>query len=173
MIKILKYPFRRMAILITGALLAFAAPARASDLPIPIAVAEFDYFDSSGEATNQQAQHQARLQAFARDIRADLAQGGKYRIVSLACAQSPCSAAGSDPKELLESARRAGAELLLYGGIHKMSTLIQFARAQVVDLRADRLVFDRQLSFRGDSDESWRRAEQFLAQDLNSQNFKR
>src|SRR5215470_11966058 len=173
MIKILKYPFRRMAFLITGALLAFAAPARASDPPIPIAVAEFDYFDSSGEATNQEVQHQARLQAFARDIRADLAQSGKYRIVSLACAQSHCSAAGLDPKELLESARRVGAELLLYGGIHKMSTLIQFARAQVVDLRADRLVFDRQLSFRGDSDESWRRAEQFLAQDLNSQNFKR
>jgi len=171
MIKILKYLFCQMALLIAGALLALATPARAGDPPIAIAVAEFDYFDSSGEATNQEAQHQARLKAFARDIRADLAQSGRYRIVNLACTQNPCSAGESDPKELLESARRAGAELLLYGGIHKMSTLIQFARAQVVDLKADRLVFDRQLSFRGDSDESWRRAEQFLAQDLNSHNF--
>jgi len=36
---------------------------RSEDLkapPIPIAVADFDYFDTSGEPTNQQAEHQAR-----------------------------------------------------------------------------------------------------------------
>jgi Protein of unknown function (DUF2380) len=140
--------------------------------PIAMAVAEFDYSDSSGEANDQRAAHRARLQAFASNIRTDLAHSGKYRIVTLSCPQEGCSAGELDPKDLLEAARHAGAEFLLYGGIHKMSTLIQFARAQVVDLRADRLIFDRQLSFRGDSDEAWRRAEQFLAQDLTGQNFK-
>lgn len=149
-------------------------PAWANDPPtrtIPIAVAGFDYIDTSGEARNQEAEHQARLQTFMRTIRADLADSGKFRIVEFACPKESCSAAQANAEQLIEDARRAGARLLLYGGIRKMSTLIQNAKAQVIDVEANQLVFDRLLSFRGDSDEAWQHAEQFLVRDLVSKDF--
>ena len=117
---------------------------------------------------NQQAEHEARLRAFVDMLRADLEQDGHYRIVTLECRQSPCTAGQSDAASLVESARAAGARLLLYGGIHKMSTLIQHVKVQVVDLQTNKLVFDRLISFRGDTDESWQHAGRFLVRDLRS-----
>jgi hypothetical protein len=148
------------------------SPARSEEgkaPPIPIAVADFDYFDTSGEPTNQQAEHQARLQAFADAIRADLARDGRYRVVTLSCPQTRCAAAELPPAELLEKARSAGANRLLYGGIQKMSTLIQNAKVQVVDVAENKLRFDRLITFRGDTDESWQRAERFIVRDLISE----
>ena len=64
-------------------------------------------------------------------------------------------------KKAMEAAR-----LLLYGGVHKMSTLVQFGKAQIVDLESDKVVFDRTITFRGDNAEAWQRAGEFLAEDL-------
>lgn len=133
---------------------------------IPLAIADFDYTDTSGEAADQREAHAARLAEFTALLREELAASGKYRIVTLACAKPPCSAARSDPAELIEAARAAGAQVLLYGGIHKMSTLVQFGKAQAIDLEADKLVFDQAISFRGDNAEAWRRAGMFLAEQL-------
>jgi hypothetical protein len=146
--------------------------ARSDDVkapPIPIAVADFDYFDTSGEPTNQQAEHQARLQAFTNAIRADLERDGRYRVVTLSCPQTRCAASELAPADLLEKARLAGANRLLYGGIQKMSTLIQNAKVQVVDIAENKLRFDRLITFRGDTDESWQRAERFIVKDLISE----
>lgn len=145
-----------------------AAPAQAEEAAIPLAIADFDYTDTSGEAADQRAAHAARLATFTALLAEELAASGKYRVVTLACAEPPCSAARSDPAELIEAARAAGAQVLLYGGIHKMSTLIQMGKAQAVDLKADKLVFDQTLSFRGDDDEAWRRAGMFLVEQLVS-----
>ncbi len=61
------------------------------------------------------------------------------------------------------AARATGARLLVCGGVHKMSTLVQWGKLHVVDLAADRLLLDRNFSFRGDSDEAFRRAAEFVA----------
>jgi hypothetical protein len=156
-------------------MLILSTPLRGDDAqarPIAMAVADFDYTDTSGEPTNQQSEHEARLQVFSRTIRDDLASSGKYRIVTLVCGPSPCSGP-ADPAGFMENARRAGAKLLLYGGIHKMSTLIQNAKVQVIDIEANKLLFDRLISFRGDTDEAWQRAERFLVRELVSQDFPR
>lgn len=160
--------FGRMVAGLTAAWLLglAAASAESSTRALSIAVAELDYTDSSGEVRDQSGKHEALLRAFAESLRHDLARSGKYRIVILSCDPDPCSAARSDPQKLLGLARDAGAELLLYGGIHKMSTLVQWAKVQVVDARTDRLVLDRLLTFRGDDERAWQRAETFLATDL-------
>jgi hypothetical protein len=49
-----------------------------------------------------------------------------------------------------------------------MSTLVQFGKAQVVDLETDQVVFDRTISFRGDNEEVWTRAAKFLLGQLLS-----
>jgi hypothetical protein len=139
--------------------------------PVAVAVADFDYIDTSGEVLDQERVHAQRLRALAQQVREGLDHSGRYRVVTLACDPAPCSVGRTDPAELLAKARAVGARLLLYGGIQKMSTLIQYGNAQVVDLDADRLVFNRNISFRGDNDEAWRRAAQFLVADLVKENL--
>jgi Protein of unknown function (DUF2380) len=139
--------------------------AHAAD-PIPLAIAAFDYSDTSGEAQDQAAAHAARLEGFTDLLRDQLSATGKYRIVPLSCAKPRCSAGTLDAQSLTDAARQAGARLLLYGGVHKMSTLIQFGKAQVADLDSDKVVYDRTISFRGDDDNAWKRAGEFLADDL-------
>src|SRR5262245_28507193 len=103
--------------------------------PIPVAVAEFDYQDTSGEVLDQQAKHEAQLRSFSESIRAGLESSGKYRVVPLVCEPMPCRAGDLDAEALISAARKAGAQQLLFGGIHKMSTLVQFAKIQVLDLK--------------------------------------
>ena len=68
--------------------------------------------------------------------------------------------------ELLKTAHAAGADFLLVGGIHKMSTLVQWAKAEVIDLRSGQIVLDKLFTFRGDTDQAWRRAEEFISNEL-------
>lgn len=142
---------------------------RAETAPIPIAVLEFDYLDTSGEIRDQAATHSALLEQFVGTLRNDLQASRRYQVVSMTCELDPCSITQTDPSQLLQAARRAGAKLLLFGGIHKMSTLVQWAKAQVVEVETDKLVFDRLLTFRGDDAGAWRHAEGFLAKELISQ----
>jgi hypothetical protein len=154
------------------AVLLLVAPAdTASPAPqqAPIAIVDFFYTDSSGEVQNQTAKHEALMQAFMASLRRDLAISQKYPVVSITCQPEPCSVAESS--KLLGQARSAGATLLLYGGIHKESTLVQWATVRLVDVRTDKLVIDRLLSLRGDNDEAWQHAEAFLAADLKAQDF--
>lgn len=136
-------------------------------VPIPLAVVDFDYYDTSGEARDQKAEHMSRLRDFMQSLRRDLEKDGAFRIVPLDCGGEPCSVMRLTPEELYEAARKAGARLVLYGGVHKMSTLVEWAQAQIVDIERNVVVDDRHLSFRGDSDDAWRRAEAFLAKRLS------
>jgi hypothetical protein len=163
-----------LAGIVTSVVLLVAGPAGAETparQPIPIAIADFDYRDSSGEVQDQTKKHRALLQDFTESLRRDLARGEKYHVVTLPCGAEPCTAARSDPAQLIGRAREAGAALLLYGGIHKMSTLVQWAKVQIVDVRAGKLVLDRLLTFRGDDERAWQRAESFLAADLAQCDF--
>jgi hypothetical protein len=117
---------------------------------------------------DQTHKHVALIADFMEALQNDVAPGGKFRILPFLCGGQRCTVRGSDPSDLMAAARKAGAKLLLYGGIHKQSTLIQWAKVEVVDLERDRLVYDRLLSFRGDDANAWRRAEQFLAKDLEN-----
>lgn len=57
---------------------------------------------------------------------------------------------------------------MLIGGVHKTSTLVQWAKVQAIDVDAERVVLDKLLTFRGDTDEAWDHAEVFLARELTT-----
>jgi hypothetical protein len=154
----------RLAVIAVVAILIHPPTAQAAE-PIPIAVLDLDYTDHSGEPRDQRQEHAARLQHFAEALRTDLTNTGKYRTVSPVCDPAPCTAA--DPT-LIASARKAGAHLMMFGGVQKMSTLIQWAKLLVVDVQTEKVVFDRLITFRGDDDESWRRAEAFTIREFMS-----
>jgi hypothetical protein len=149
---------------------ALALTAEAAD-PIKLAIADFDYMDTSGETQDQAAAHAERLRNFTQLIDDQLSASGKYQVVALTCPKRPCSAGAMDAQSLTDAARQSGARLLLYGGIHKMSTLVQFGKAQIADLETDQVVYDRTISFRGDDDNAWKRASEFLAEDLVSKDL--
>src|ERR1041385_7912433 len=147
--------------LLCGAALAAAQGAS----PVPIAVLDLVYLDTSGEPRDQTQEHAARIGRFSETLRSDLERSGKFRIVTAQCGTGPCSASG-EPSELVARAREAGAKLLLIGGVHKQSTLIQWAKVQAVDVEAGRPVLDKLYTFRGDTDEAWERAEAFVAREV-------
>jgi Protein of unknown function (DUF2380) len=153
-----------VAVLLFAALISGSA-SRAAD-PASIAIAKFDYNDTSGEVQDQTDKHAAL--EFLQALSADMGRGTKFRVVSLLCDGQPCAVGGSNRSVLISRARDAGAKFLLFGGIHKQSTLIQWAKIEVIDLDRDKLVYDRLLTFRGDDANAWHRAEEFLAKDLQS-----
>jgi Protein of unknown function (DUF2380) len=154
---------------------AVAGPARAEDPAppprIPIAVIDFDYRDTSGETSDQTAEHRARMSAFMDKLRSDIAARAGFRLVALPCKDPPCTAGNIPAPVLIDTAKSAGARLILYGEVHKMSTLIEWGKLQIVDLQADKLIYDKMLTFRGDTDEAWARAEAFIAEELRSREF--
>jgi hypothetical protein len=134
-----------------------------------IAVLDFGYLDTSGEARDQSAYHGARVQEFARAMREGLEHSQRFRVVALTCKADPCSLTATQPAELVAAARRSGARLLFLGGFHKQSTLVQWAKAQVIDVQSEQIVFDRHLSFRGDDEAAWRHAQTYLLKELLAQ----
>ena len=99
-------------------------------------------------------------------LRSDLAAGGKFRIIDIACNDRPCTTAPGDFDQALEQARKAGAAFVLFGAVQKTSTLILSLPVRVIDPRTGKIVFQRYHSFRGDTDEAWQRAGAFLAREL-------
>jgi len=134
------------------------------------AVAEIQYVDTSGEANDQGADHQRRLREFEASLRTDLSASGKMRDVGLDCPPSACSLGDVRAAQLLDKAKAAGASYLLVGRFHKMSTLIQQAQFDVIDVREPKIVFSRYVTFRGDNDDAWRRAETFVARQIIDHN---
>jgi Protein of unknown function (DUF2380) len=133
-----------------------------------VAVIDFDYVDTSGEARDQRGEHEARLAVFMCALKDDLAHGDSFRLVTPTCAPAPCSLAGSTVTGLMAAAREAGADILLIGGVQKMSTLVQWAKIEAIDSRTERVLFDRLFTFRGDTDEAWRRAEVFIVDEITA-----
>jgi len=131
-----------------------------------VAVAEIHYVDTSGEVIDQSADHRRRLREFEASLRNDLAASGKMANVALECPPNACSVGDIGDGQLLGKAEQAGATHLLIGRFHKMSTLVQQAKFDVIDVKARKLVFDRYITFRGDNDAAWHRAESFLARQI-------
>ena len=152
------------ALIIVGGWLAGGGSTLAQS--IGLAVVDFAYVDTSGEPVDQTAAHQRRLQVLMTALRRDLAADGRFHLVSVSCGPVPCTDAGQVPADLLRHASEAGAKLLVIGGVHKLSTLVQWIKVDVIEVAANRVVLDRRISFRGDSDEAWERAQGFVSREI-------
>jgi hypothetical protein len=130
--------------------------------PLTVAVADFDYIDTSGEVKDQRAVHQARMTRFTELLRESLGAQGGFQVLPLACTDPPCTPINMQPARFIDASRRSGARFVLYGGIHKMSTLVQWGDVQLLDLESDKVLFRQNVTFRGDTDEAYRRAAAFV-----------
>jgi hypothetical protein len=123
---------------------AASSPAGA-EAAIGVAMDDFSYTDTSAEPANQTAAHERRLAAFMAALRRDIGADQRYRLVPSA---------------------QDGAAFKVIGGIQKTSTLVQWAKVAVIDVKAKKLVMDKLYTFRGDNDESWERAETFVSREV-------
>ena len=116
--------------------------------------------DTSNEARDQQADHARR-----QDLMGDtLARALSAERVA------PGDVAAACPRETTECLvtllRDRDADRGLFVVVQKTSTLILQVFADLVDVNDEKLVRHAELSFRGDNDESWQRAADFLAGQL-------
>jgi hypothetical protein len=137
-------------------------PARAA--PVKIAVADFDYQDSSGELRNQQAAHDAQLQALKAAIIDAVARTAGDTAAPLRCGQPKCAADDLDQDTIAKAAQAQNAQFVVFGGVHKISTLIQWGEIEVMDVSTGKAVLTRTVTFRGDDDAAWRHAAEYVGQ---------
>ena len=152
----------RILMALGTALLTQTVPAQAA--PQTVAVADFDYADSSGEPADQQAAHAQRLDALKAEIIASLTQSGRFTGVALNCAKPPCSVSNMDQDDISKSAHAQNAQYVVFGGVHKISTLIQWGQVEVMDTSTGKAAASRTVTFRGDSEDAWRHAADYVGQ---------
>ena len=159
----LRCPAKAALVAIGVTILSLPSAAGLSAAPLTIAVADFDFVDTSGEARDQSAEHTARVAKFAELVRENLSAQGDTSVLPFECPQRPCTPISMGSDDFLAAARRTGARFIVYGGIHKMSTLVQNGLVEVLDLPGEKLLSKRTVSFRGDNDEAYRRAAAFVS----------
>jgi len=135
--------------------------------PTLIAIPDIGFTDSSGEPTDQAAQHEARRRALTQGLRQDVESGGRLESLALPCRED-CALDQAGVERLRQQAREAGAAFVLVGSVHKMSTLVLSMRVGVLDVASGKLVMERLLSFRGDNDDGWRHMGSFVAREVAS-----
>jgi uncharacterized protein DUF2380 len=144
--------------------LAAASAAEPASRAVVVEIDDFRYLDTSGEAADQSGKHEIRRQAFMDALRRDFETDDRYKLALSSCV-SPC-VTGTVTADRLRAASPAGTAILVVGGIQKMSTLVQWAKASAIDVAAGRILFERLYTFRGDDDEAWRRAEMFISREI-------
>lgn len=144
-----------------------ARPPRLALLPIRL-------LDTSGEPQDQRVAHANRLTALEASLRRHLAESGRYGIVSVAAADLDAACPRDTPARqgsdcILAQATARGTDLAFVAVVHKSSSLIMQLFVRIVDVGTTETRVTRELSFRGDTDESWARAGAFLAAQIDAE----
>ncbi len=137
------------------------SPSLGAAAPVRVAVAAFDYADTSGEPTDQVAAHAERLKMLQQGIVQALDQRG-FDAVPLVCASAPCSASNLDQGSMQNAAKKQNAPYVVFGGVHKISTLIEFGHVDVMDSANGHALLSREVQFRGDTNDAWQHAASYI-----------
>ena len=145
-------------------MLPISGPARAD--PPKVAVFDFELMDTSlqGEVNGPRSDEKDRLMRAGDQLRKAMAESGKYVIVDI----GPVNAAahgrnlqacgGCD----VQYAQQLGADLAITGVVQKVSNLILNMNLYVRDTDSKKLIATMSADFRGNTDESWSRALEWL-----------
>jgi len=144
---------------------ASAASEAAEQKTQQLAIVDFAYVDTSGEPEDQALKHESQMTRFMAGLRAHLSSD-RQLAVRLDCDGAPCTLERNEIVRIQRAAQATGARLLLVGGIHKLSTLVQWAKITVIDLKKNEVLVDKLLSFRGDTDAAWERLETFVVKEV-------
>lgn len=147
-----------------GVLLLSCSVASARELSA--AIFDFELTDTSREnqLAPHDAEHQARLAFVSERLRTKLAESGRFSVVDIAPVAK--EARGSNLQACggcdVQFAQQVGAELAVTAMVFKISNLILNMTIFVRDAKTGRNVTVAQAGMRGDTDESWTRALDWL-----------
>jgi Protein of unknown function (DUF2380) len=141
-------------------------PAAAGAQERSAAVFDFELHDTSAADPLKapDAEHQLRMTQASERLRARLAESGRFKVVDIAPVTKEAHASnlqacgGCD----VTLADRIGADLSVTGMVHKVSNLILNMMIFVRDAKTGDNVAVMQADMRGDTDESWLRAVDWL-----------
>jgi hypothetical protein len=146
--------------------LALSVSAHARAQPSNTAVFDFEMIDTSleGELHGARTDEQARLKRVGDQLRKGLAESDKFIVVDIAPVEaeahkSNLQACGGCDADL---ALRLGADLSITGTVQKVSNLILNMNVYIRDTHTGKLVISMSADFRGNTDESWSRAANYL-----------
>jgi Tol biopolymer transport system component len=142
-------------------------PGSAAPAPRSVAVFEFELIDSSleGAMNGARGDEQTRLESTSQRLRQKLAESGRFAVVDIAPVAAEARAknlqacGGCD----VRLAKQIGAELAITGTVQKVSNLILNMNVYVRDTASGELAAAASADFRGNTDESWSRALDWLA----------
>ncbi|HAQ79664.1 DUF3280 domain-containing protein [Bradyrhizobium viridifuturi] len=134
--------------------------------PPKLAVFDLELIDTSlqGEMNGPRTDEQARLLRAGDQVRKELADSGKFRVLDIA----PVNAAahGSNLQACggcdVKLAGELGADLAMTGVVQKVSNLILNINLYLRDVHTGQLVAAASADMRGNTDESWSRATAYL-----------
>ncbi|WP_181872902.1 DUF2380 domain-containing protein [Billgrantia montanilacus] len=153
---------RGVSFLLLTSTIAMASTIFADTAKSTLALAQFDFQDTSGEDQDQSAEHEARLKSLNETLHGGLAENKEISLVGLTCEVERCTHRTPGLAVLTRQAKAAGAQYLLVGEVHKVSTLIGRVRLAVLDLNDNnKFACEQLLSYRGDTDEAWQRMAQY------------
>jgi hypothetical protein len=150
--------------LVVPLLLMLAAPAHAD--PAKVAVFDFELIDTSlqGEAGGSPTGEHDRLMRAGQQLRRELAESGKFQVLDIAPVRA--AAEGSNLQACggcdVQLALKIGADLAMTGMVQKVSALILNISIYVRDTHTGRLIASMSVDLRGNTDESWSRAMNYL-----------
>jgi len=142
-------------------------PQMAAAEPRSVAVFDFELIDTSleGAMNGARSDEQARLESTSARLRQRLVESGRFSLVDIAPVAAEARASnlqacgGCD----VRLAQRVGAELAVTGTVQKVSNLILNMNVYVREADSGRLAAAASADFRGNTDESWSRALDWLA----------
>jgi hypothetical protein len=146
-------------------MLTGSVPPRAAEPP-RLAVFDLEMIDSSldGQMYGTRADERDRLSRVGDQLRKELGESGKFRIVDIApvnaaAHQSNLRACGGCDVKL---AQQLNADLEMTGVVQKVSNLILNINVYLRDVHSGRLVAAASVDMRGNTDESWSRATRYV-----------
>lgn len=139
------------------------APAMADTPPAKVLVFDLELVDTSQEGPNPD--HPRRLERVTALLRDGLKEEGRYAVTgvhdSAVSAEVPASLQSCNGCEL-DLGRRAGADIVVTGFIHKISTLILNIQITMRRVDSNEIVAVGNADIRGDNERSWRRGVEWL-----------
>jgi hypothetical protein len=156
------------------AVVTMAVPGLAQEngSPPSLLVLNIELVDSSGEVTDQRADHERRLAAVREILASELAAREVYAVVDASPIQAEIDA--TRERQYLHAcngceirfAREVDADRVLTGHVRKVSSLIMALWVDIKDADSGRPVLREVLDFRGDTDQAWQRAALYLVGQL-------
>jgi Protein of unknown function (DUF2380) len=154
----------RMACVLVAMMVMVPLVARAA--PPQVAVFDFEFIDTSlqGEVDGPRPDERGRLMRAGDQVRKALVDSGKFTVldiapVNVAAHGSNLQACGGCEVQL---ARQIGADLVITGTVQKVSNLILNINFYLRDVHTGQLVRAMSADMRGNTDESWTRAADYL-----------